>query len=211
MSYEYPQAVPRSVCLCPGLLCIILGEDDVAATHFAFDDRHTRTSYLAFVFLFLLLLFRSLLRSHESRKLRLKLFPVRQIELIPADKDLIGNALQGVLHDQLVPISAEHDPDGFSITIGIHFLSVIVQVEIHLPDVLMLDLTTLQIYQHEALEDAMVEHEVYFIGSPTNRHALLPPDIGEALPQFQQKLAEIVDQSFLQIPPPCRRAAVEVR
>ena len=87
--------------------------------------------------------------AHIASEFRFKLFSIRQVELITAHKDLVGNVLERVLHDQLVLIGTEYNADRFCVALGIHFLPIVVQIEVHLADILVLDFTALEIDQHE--------------------------------------------------------------
>ncbi len=52
-------------------------------------------------------------------------------------------------------------------------------------DVLMVDFAEFQVDQHKAFEDAMVEYQVDVIVVVVQTYAVLVPDIGKALAQFQ--------------------------
>ena len=125
--------------------------------------------------------------AHIASEFRFKLFSIRQVELITAHKNLVGNVLERVLHDQLVLIGTEHDADRFRVALGVHFLPIVVQVEIHLADVLVLDFTTLEINQHKAFQNTVVKDEVNFVCSATDHHLLLSADIGEAFAKLQEE------------------------
>ena len=90
--------------------------------------------------------------THIASEFCFELFSIRQVELITAHKDLVGNILERVLHDQLVLIGTEYDADRFRVALCIHFLPIIVQIEIHLADVLVLDFTALKVDQYKAFQ-----------------------------------------------------------
>lgn len=119
--------------------------------------------------------------AHVSSEFCFQLPPVWQIELIPADENLIGDVLQGILHNQPVLIGSEYDADGLGVALSIHFLAVIIQIEVHLSDIFMLNLAALEVDEYEAFQNPVIENEIYFIVSPADHHFLLPPHIGEAL------------------------------
>ena len=60
-------------------------------------------------------------------------------------------------------------------------------------------LSHLEINEHEALEDRVVEHQIDVEVVAIKRDPLLPGHEGEALTQFQQKRLKVVDQSLLQM------------
>ena len=125
--------------------------------------------------------------AHIAPEFCFKLFSSRQVELITAHKDLVGNVLERVLHDQLVLIGTEYDADRFRVALRVHFLPIVVQVEVHLANVLVLDFTTLEIDQHKAFQNAMVKNEIDFVSSAADHHFLLSTDIGETFSEFKEK------------------------
>ena len=137
--------------------------------------------------------------THKSSELSFKLFSVRQIQLIAAYKKLIGDILESILHDQLVLICTEYQAYRFGVTLSIHFLLVVVEIEIHLSNIFMLNLTNLQIDKNKAFQDTMIKNEIDLIRSACNNDFLLSADIGKALSEFKEELAQIINKSFFQI------------
>ena len=82
------------------------------------------------------------IRSHKPPEFCLQLFSIREVQLVSANKHLIGNVLQRVLHDQFVLISPEDTSDRFRVALRVHVCAVIIQIEIHLPDILVIHLAT---------------------------------------------------------------------
>ena len=103
-----------------------------------------------------------------------KLLPVREIELIPADEKLIGNILCCVFDHEFVLVCAKYNADRFSVTLGIHLLSVVIKIQVHLTDIFVLHLSAFQIYQNKTLQYPMVKHEVNFKYPSANIDSLLP-------------------------------------
>ena len=137
--------------------------------------------------------------AHIASEFRFKLFSIRQVELITAHKNLVGNVLERVLHDQLVLIGTEYDADRFCVTLSVHFLPIVVQIEVHLADVLVLDFTALEVDQYKAFQNAMVKNEIDFVSPATDHQLLLSPDIGETFSEFKEEKAQIIDQCLFQI------------
>lgn len=61
-----------------------------------------------------------------------------------------------------------------------------VQVQVHLPDVVVLHVAQFQVDQHEAAQDAVVENQVHPVVAVVDGDPMLPAHEGEALAQFQQ-------------------------
>ena len=135
----------------------------------------------------------------KSADFILQLFPVREIQLILAYKQLVGNVLRRVFDHKLVFVCAKHNADGFIITFGIYLFTVIVQIHVHLADVLVLHLSPFQIYQYVALQYRMVKHNVDLKYSSAYIDSLLPSHKCEPLPEFQEEFADVIDQRFFKI------------
>ena len=95
--------------------------------------------------------------------------------------------VKGILHDQLVLIGAEDDSDRLRVAFGVHLLAVVVQVEVHLTNILMLHLAALQVNKNEAFQDAMIEDKIDLVRPSADDHFLLATDIGKALPKLQEE------------------------
>ena len=99
-------------------------------------------------------------------------------------------------NDDEVVVGVEDVVHGGSRLVGIHFLLVVVEIEIHLSDIFVLDLTDLQIDKHKAFQDTMIENEIDLIRPACNDHLLLSADISESLAEFEEELAQVIDESF---------------
>ena len=66
-------------------------------------------------------------------------------------------------------------------------------------NVVVLDFIDLQINEHEAAQDAVIENEVDAVVGVVERDAVLPADEGEALAQFQQKRLKMVAETGFEI------------
>lgn len=116
----------------------------------------------------------------NADNLAFQLFPVRQVQLIAADEQLIGNILRRVFHHQLVFVCSQNNTDWFCIPLSIHFLPVIIQVQIHLPDIFMLNFTTFQIDQDKTFQNTMIKYEIHLKNSAADIDTLLSAYIGES-------------------------------
>ena len=103
------------------------------------------------------------------------------------------------MHYELVFICAENDTYRLGIAFGVHLFAVVIEIEIHLADVLVLNLTAFKVDKHEAFKNTMIKHKVNFIRSAADCHFLLPTDIGKALAELKKKETEIINESLLQI------------
>ena len=121
--------------------------------------------------------------THKSPELRFQLLPIWQIQLISAYEDLVGDILQCIMHNQFILVSTKNDADRLSIPLRIHLLTVVIQIEVHLSDILMLNFPTFQVNQNKALQDPMVEYQIDLICPSANHHFLLSSHISETLLQ----------------------------
>ena len=63
---------------------------------------------------------------------------VREVELITADEELVGDSFQSILHDQPVFLRSEDDAEWLIVSFCANFVFEVVEVEVHLADILML-------------------------------------------------------------------------
>ena len=87
---------------------------------------------------------------------------------------------------------------GFSSGIG-HLPLVVVHVHLHLAQVLVGQVADLEVDEHEAAGEAVVEDEVDEEVLALQRDPLLPGHEGEPLAQLQEELLELVDEGLLQV------------
>jgi len=70
---------------------------------------------------------------------------VRQIELVLGDKKLVGDRAGGVFHQDLILIRSQDNADGGLIIGYIFFAFKIIEIKVHLADVLVVDFAGFQI------------------------------------------------------------------
>lgn len=75
---------------------------------------------------------------------------------------------------------------------------VIIHIHLHLPQVLMRDLSDLKINEDIALEDRMIEHQINKEMIPVQGDAFLPGQEGEPFAELKKKSGEIFHQRALQ-------------
>ena len=68
----------------------------------------------------------------------------------------------------------------------------VAEVEVHLADVVVLHVAQLQVDEHKAAQDAVVEDQIDLVMAVVDRHPVLPANEGEALAEFQKKGLEVV-------------------
>ena len=119
-------------------------------------------------------------------KLRLQFFTLWQIELVACYEQLVCNTLQGILHQKFIFSCSQNYANGWIIVRLTYFCFEIVQVEVHLPDVTMFYLCSLQINQNIAFQDTMVEHQIHLELSATYLHRVLSAHKCKAAPHFQK-------------------------
>ena len=128
----------------------------------------------------------------------LQVFFAGKYGFIFACEDLRVVFRQGHFDNGIVLILAENDANRRIFFRQLHFAVVVVNIHLHLSDVLMLQLSDFQIEQHKAAEQAVIEHqidhEMLFVKGKTN----LPPDECEAGTKLQQELLQVVDDPAFQ-------------
>lgn len=100
----------------------------------------------------------------------------------------------GVADNGFVFIGAEDDAD-CGIVVGSAF-DVIehADIHVHLADVLVAELVDLEVDQHEALEQVVVENEVNVEMGSFRADAELAPDEGEAPAEFEEEVLQVIDE-----------------
>ena len=94
---------------------------------------------------------------------------------------------------------AQENADGRILTGQPHLAVVVVDVHLHLSDVLMLQVAALEIDKDKALKNPVEEHEGDAEVTLVERDALLASDEGEALAEFEHELLNVVDQLRLKV------------
>ncbi len=103
------------------------------------------------------------------------------------------------MHNQFILIGTKNDADWLGVPFRIHLLTVVIQIEVHLPDIFMLNLSTFQVDQNKALQNPMVENQIDLIYPSANHHFLLSSYICETFSKFQKKHAQVIDKCFFQV------------
>lgn len=123
----------------------------------------------------------------------------RQVELIPAGEDLsrlVGT--QEVFHHGIVFVGAEDEAKGRIVAVGAAFLIEIVHIKLHLAEIAVGELADLEIDQHMALQNGVIEDEIDVKVVAIESDPLLARDKGKALAEFEQEGLQVVDESLLQ-------------
>lgn len=76
-------------------------------------------------------------------------------------------------------------PIGGLSSLDVLFGGEVAEVHIHLPDVVMLHVVQLQVDQHEATQDAVIEDEIDVIVRVVERDSVLPADERESFAELQ--------------------------
>lgn len=84
----------------------------------------------------------------------------RQVQLVTGCKYLVISFRKGKAHYGIALGIAKQDADGRVVAVIHHLAGVVVDVHLHLPQILMGKLADLQVNQHEAFEDVVVENKI---------------------------------------------------
>ena len=122
---------------------------------------------------------------------------IRQIELVGRGVD-IGFCGEGEFHEGIILLLAEKDADGGFLE-GLADVAVkVIDVHLHLPEILVGELVCLEVNQAIALQQAVIEHEVYIEMLFVKSEALLASFEKESLAHLQQEIAHAGDDGILQ-------------
>ena len=121
------------------------------------------------------------------------------IEHILRGEDLAVVLGEGVFDDGVALVRTEDDADG-RVVAFVHLLAgVVVDVHLHLPDVLMGEIARFEVDEDEAFQNIVIEHEVDMEVPSVEVDVLLPCDKGETAPKLQEKFLQVVDERLLEI------------
>jgi len=98
-----------------------------------------------------------------------------------------------VADDGVVLVGAEDDADGGAVVRPAPQVVVEADIHIHLADVLVCEFLCLEVEEHEAFEQVIVEHQVKVEVTRLGADALLASDEGKVFAQFQEKGLEVVE------------------
>ena len=136
--------------------------------------------------------------SVELVKFGLKEPLVRQFGLVFGNQGRRNRSAQGVLDDFLILRGAQNDADRRSF-VGLADVAVEgFKVELHLPEVLGLELFNFEIDRDQAVESAMKEQQIDKEVAIADLKWIITADKAEIAAEFDQKLLELFDQRPLQ-------------
>src|ERR1035437_4455998 len=131
-------------------------------------------------------------RPDPLHELLLQFVFAGQVKLILPCVD-VGVLGQSDFHQRLVLLLAEYDADGGILLAGLHEAVEVVDVHLHLPEVLMGDLADFQIEQDVAAQQAVVENQIHEEMVFVEGEPLLARPEEEALAHFQQETLDLAD------------------
>ena len=127
------------------------------------------------------------------------------MELVPAGEDLFFLMRpKGVLYYRVVLIRAENQTESGIVSFGPPFMVVVIHVKLKLAEVLVCELAGLEVYDHVALEDCVIENQIDIEMVAIQRQPLLPGYKRKTLAQFQQEMpadfrSALVPDRFLRV------------
>jgi len=139
-----------------------------------------------------------ILFSHPFHKLLLQLFFAGQVKLIFAGVN-VSVFGKGNLDHGGVLLLAEHYADGVVLRLGSDVAVKVVDVHLHLAEVLMRDLANLEVDEHVGSQQPVIEHKIDEVVLFVEGEPLLPGLKEEAFSQFEQELFNVGDDGRLQI------------
>ena len=111
----------------------------------------------------------------------------------------VGVLRQGQFHHGIVLAAAEDDTDGRQLSVGLHVAVEVVDVHLHLTQILMGQLAALQVDQDIAAQQPIVEDEVHEEVAVVEREPFLTGLEQEAFAQFEQEVLEAIDDGRFQL------------
>ena len=113
--------------------------------------------------------------------------------------DLCVAFRQGVTYEHVALVGTEQDADRWIVTF-VHLLAgVVVDIHLHLADVLMGEIFCFEIDQDETFQDIIIKHEVDVEMSAFDIEMFLPSNEGKASAKFKQKLLQMIDERLFEI------------
>ena len=110
---------------------------------------------------------------------------VRHVCFVFRREDLLVSLKHTITGNVLIGLRAQKDAERRTIIRALDPLVVHADVHIHLPDVLVFDLLGLEVDEHEATEEVIIENEVDVVVLLLSVDPLLPCNEGIALPHFE--------------------------
>ena len=122
-----------------------------------------------------------------------------QVNLVLTHEQLLTQTGRRVADERVVFLRAQNQPDRRDVPRGHFLLAVVVEVHVHLPGVGVGERPELEVDQHVALEDAVVEDQVDEVVVVVEGDALLPRLEAKAAAHLDQKGLQVVDDGLLQV------------
>lgn len=113
--------------------------------------------------------------------------------------DLCVAFRQGVTYEHVALVGTEQDADRWIVTF-VHLLTgVVVDIHLHLANVLMGEIFCFEIDQNETFQNVVVKHEVDVEMSAFDIEMFLPSDERKTSAKFKQKLLQMIDERLFEI------------
>lgn len=129
----------------------------------------------------------------------LQFFLGGDIEHILRGKYLAVVLGERIFDDGVALVRTEDDADGRVVAL-VHLLAgVVVDVHLHLPDVLMGEIARFEVDKDKAFQNIVIEHEIDVKVPPVEVDVLLPCNEGEAAPEFQEEFLQVVDERLFEV------------
>ena len=129
----------------------------------------------------------------------LQFFLAGQNRFVLAGEDLGVVLWQGHFDDGVVFVLAEDNADGGVFFWQLDLAVVVVDVHLHLSNVLVLQFADFQVKEDEAAQEPVVKHQVYDEMLFVKREADLAAHERKAGTEFQQELLKMVDDTAFQL------------
>jgi len=118
----------------------------------------------------------------------LHVFFARQLKLVLGNEQAVVHAGQGVLDQGMVLLRTQQDADREIVAVGHHVLAIPTDVGVELADILVGEVLNLQIDQHMALQNPVIEDKIDKTIGVTDQNPFLPGLETEAMTEFQQEV-----------------------
>jgi len=116
-----------------------------------------------------------------SFQLAAQFLAVGEVELVFLYEELAVHLVRGVFDEQFVFVPGEDNADGRVVACAIFLGGEVAEVEVHLADVVVLDVVHLEVDEDEAAEVAVVEDQINTVMGVVQGDAVLSPNEGKAL------------------------------
>ena len=137
-------------------------------------------------------------QPNPLKELGLEKFLGGQVELVFAGMD-VGVLREGEFHHGIVLFAAEQQADGGILLWQLHVAVVVIDIHLHLTEVLMGEFAKFQIDDEVAAEDAVVKDEVEEVVVAIEGEPLLARLEEKAFSKLQKELFQVADDGGFQI------------